>query len=595
MILQQLQKEIQNAFQALFNHTLPLEKIDFQQTRKEFEGSYTFVTFPYGKITGKRPDETATILGEFLKENVAIIKNFNVVKGFLNLVLEQSVWVKTLANLNNKPVWQNIKKKDEKVMVEYSSPNTNKPLHLGHLRNNFLGYSVSEIMAANGSEVMKVNLVNDRGVHICKSMLAYQRHGNGKTPQDLGIKGDKMVGDFYVKFNDLFKAEVNQLVEAGTEQKRAEKEAPILKEAQQMLLKWEQGDKEITDLWKKMNGWVYEGFDETYKSIGVKFDKFYYESNTYLLGKDIIEEGLEKGVFFKKEDGSVWIDLKDEKLDEKLVLRADGTSVYITQDIGTADLKYRDFPMQKSVYVVGNEQDYHFKVLFLILKKLGRSYSDGMHHLSYGMVELPDGKMKSREGTVVDADELVNDMIKMAKERTGEVGKIDDFSEQEAENLYRMLALGALKYYLLRVEPKKKMLFNPADSIDFQGNSGVYLQYTHAKICAILRKANSDNISHKSDSFESLTALESTEEDLIRLLSDYPIYLNEAAQNYAPSSIANYMYDLAKQYSKLYAELSIFGEENESKKSLRIALSDATAKTLKHAGKLLGIEMPERM
>ncbi len=595
MIVQKLQKEIQNAFQTLFNHTLPLEEIAFQQTRKEFEGSYTFVTFPYGKISGKRPDETATVLGEFLKENVAEIKDFNVVKGFLNLVLEQSVWVKTLVNLNDKPVWENIEKKDEKVMVEYSSPNTNKPLHLGHLRNNFLGYSVSEIMAANGSEVMKVNLVNDRGIHICKSMLAYQKHGEGKTPQDLGVKGDKMVGDYYVKFNDLFKEELKELVETGRTQEQAEKEAPILQEAQQMLLKWEQNDKETTDLWKTMNGWVYEGFDETYKSIGVTFDKFYYESNTYLSGKDVVEEGLQKGIFFKKDDGSVWIDLTNDGLDEKLVLRGDGTSVYMTQDIGTADLKFSDFPMQKSVYVIGNEQDYHMKVLKLIMQKLGRSYADGMYHLSYGMVELPSGKMKSREGTVVDADELVAEMIAMAKERTQEVGKIDDFTEEEAENLYKMLALGALKYYLLRVEPKKKMLFNPADSIDFQGNSGVYLQYTHAKICAILRKANKDTISYKSDTFENLESLESAEEELIRLLSDYPNYLNEAAENYAPSSIANYMYDLAKQYSKLYAELPIFGEENDAKKVLRIALSDATAKTLKHAGKLLGIEMPNRM
>lgn len=595
MILQQLQKEIQNAFQTLFNHTLPLDKIDFQQTRKEFEGSYTFVTFPYGKVTGKRPDETATLLGEFLKENVAIIKDFNVVKGFLNLVLEQSVWVKTLVNLNDKPVWETIEKKDEKVMVEYSSPNTNKPLHLGHLRNNFLGYSVAQIMAANGSEVMKVNLVNDRGIHICKSMLAYQKHGEGKTPQDLGVKGDKMVGDYYVKFNDLFKEEVKELVAAGRTQEQAEKEAPSLKEAQQMLLKWEQGDKETTDLWKKMNGWVYEGFDETYKSIGVTFDKFYYESNTYLSGKDTVEEGLEKGIFFKKEDGSVWIDLTEDGLDEKLVLRGDGTSVYMTQDIGTADLKFNDFPMQKSVYVIGNEQDYHMKVLKLIMQKLGRSYADGMYHLSYGMVELPSGKMKSREGTVVDADELVADMVEIARQRTLEVGKVDDFSEEEAENLYKMLALGALKYYLLRVEPKKKMLFDPNDSIDFQGNSGVYLQFTNARASAILRKAKETNISHKSTSFETLEELESTEQDLIRLLSDYPNYLNEAAENYAPSSIANYMYDLAKQYSKLWAELPIFGEENEAKKSLRIALSDATAKTLKHAGKLLGIEMPSRM
>ncbi|WP_291728017.1 arginine--tRNA ligase [Bernardetia sp.] len=595
MLVQKLQKEIQNAFQSLFNHSLSLEEITFQQTRKEFEGSYTFVTFPYSRISKKKPEETATLLGEFLKENTAEVKDFNVVKGFLNLVLEQSVWVKTLVNLTEKPSWESIEKKDEKVMVEYSSPNTNKPLHLGHLRNNFLGYSVSEIMAANGSEVMKVNLVNDRGIHICKSMLAYKKHGEGKTPQDLGIKGDKLVGDYYVKFNDLFKAEVQELVEAGQPKEKAEKEAPILKEAQQMLLKWEQGDKETTDLWAKMNGWVYEGFDATYKSIGVEFDKFYYESNTYLLGKDIIEEGLEKGVFFKKDDGSVWIDLTKEKLDEKLVLRGDGTSVYITQDIGTADLKYKDFPMQKSVYVVGNEQDYHFKVLFSILKKLGRSYAEGMYHLSYGMVELPDGKMKSREGTVVDADELVADMVEMARERTGEVGKIDDFTEEEAENLYKMLALGALKYYLLRVEPKKKMLFNPADSIDFQGNSGVYLQYTHAKICAILRKADKENISYSSKAFENLKELANTQEELIHLLSDYPNYLNEAAQNYAPSTIANYMYDVAKLYSKLYAEIPIFAEENEAKKALLIAISKTTAQTLKHAGKLLGIEMPERM
>ncbi len=493
----------------------------------------------------------------------------------------------------------------KKVMVEYSSPNTNKPLHLGHLRNNFLGYSVAEILKADGYEVMKTNLVNDRGIHICKSMLAYQKFGKGETPESAGIKGDHLVGNYYVVFDKANKRQIEELVaqyqaETPNEdieklKEKAGKNTPLILEAQAMLKKWEEGDKETVDLWKKMNGWVYVGFDETYKTMGVNFDKIYYESNTYLLGKDLVEEGLAKGIFFRKENGSVWIDLKEDGLDEKLVLRADGTSVYITQDLGTADYKYADFPMEKSIYIVGNEQDYHFKVLFTILKKFGRNYANGMYHLSYGMVELPSGKMKSREGTVVDADDLIAEMMSIAETRTKELGKIDDFSEEEAKKLYRMLALGALKYYLLRVDPKKTMLFNPEDSIDFQGDTGVYIQFNHARIASLIRRADLLNNNYQKENYLGKAKLQDIEIELIKLLTSFPQKIKESAQEYAPSVVADFAYNVAKTYSKFYNELSVFNEPDLPTKSMRLALSSATARAIKSAMSLIGVEVPERM
>ncbi|MBX0334465.1 arginine--tRNA ligase [Pontibacter sp. HSC-14F20] len=590
-----ISQSISQALEALFGLTVDASTISLQPTRKEFAGSFTFVTFPYTKQAGKGPEQIGGALGAYLKEHAAEVKNYNVVKGFLNLEIEEQVWVNLFRELMTDPGHGQAADSGKKVMVEYSSPNTNKPLHLGHLRNNFLGYSVSEIMKANGHNVMKANLVNDRGIHICKSMLAYQMFGNGETPQSSGIKGDHLAGKYYVLFDKAYKEQINELVAGGMDKEEAKKKAPLILEAQTMLQKWEQGDEEVVSLWKTMNGWVYEGFDATYRNIGVDFDKFYYESETYTLGKERVEEGLQKGVFFKKPDGSVWVDLTDEGLDEKLLLRSDGTSVYITQDMGTAELKHNDFPYDQSIYVVADEQNYHFQVLKAVLKKLGKPYAEGIYHLSYGMVDLPSGKMKSREGTVVDADELVQEMIDTARQQTEELGKIEGFTPQEAAKLYHTLAMGALKYFLLKVDPKKRMLFNPQESIDFRGNTGPFVQYTHARISAILRKAGKIGIAVDAASFGEFKNLHETEQDVITLLVNYPEVVQEAGKLYAPSVIANYAYELAKAYNRFYQEISIFNETDEQARNFRIALSAMVARFVRESMSLLGIEVPERM
>lgn len=568
--------------------------MQLQPTRKEFEGSHTFVMFPWLKLMGKSPDEGGRLLGEYLVQNLGPVSAYNVVKGFLNISMSDTLWGKTLNDIYANPSYGVVPPHGGKVMVEYSSPNTNKPLHLGHLRNNFLGFSISNILEACGYSVFKVNLVNDRGIHICKSMLAYQKWGKGETPASSGLKGDHLIGKYYVVFDKEYKKEIGSLRAKGLEEEEAKKKAPLILEAQALLQKWEENDPATVGLWKTMNGWVYEGFDATYKAMGVSFDKMYQESNTYLLGKDIVEEGLKKGVFYRKEDGSVWADLTAEGLDHKLVLRSDGTSVYMTQDLGTADMKYNDYPFNKSIYVVGNEQDYHFKVLFSILKKLGRPYADGLYHLSYGMVDLPSGKMKSREGTVVDADELIREMLETAEKHTVELGKIEGFNETEAGELYNMLALGALKYFLLKVDPRKRMLFNPQESIEFHGHTGPFVQYTHARISAILRKADQLNVSLMG--FDAAAVdLEPLESELIRIIAEYPERVRIAAEEYNPAVVANYAFELAREYNRFYTEHSIFNEEDESKLKLRIVLSAVTAKTIAGAMGLLGIAVPERM
>lgn len=586
-----ISEAIKNALFQLFNITD--EEITLQPTRKEFEGSFTFVVFPLVKKLQKNPVEIGNAIGQFVVENTSEVVGFNVVKGFLNLVLDQKVWLRLFTSISENENFGVATKKNQSIMVEFSSPNTNKPLHLGHLRNNFLGDSVARILDANGYDVVKACLVNDRGVHICKSMIAYQRFGNNETPTSGGLKGDHLAGKYYVEFDKAYKLEIEELVTAGSTEDEAKKNAPLMKATQEMLLKWEEGDAETMALWNKMNGWVYDGFGQTYKTIGVEFDKMYYESETYLLGKDVVEEGLQKGVFYKKEDGSVWIDLTEEGLDHKLVLRADGTSVYITQDLGTTDRKFIDFPVEKAIWVVGNEQDYHFKVLFAIMNKLGRTYANNCFHLSYGMVDLPSGKMKSREGTVVDADELVAEMVATAEETTRERGKIDDFSADEAQKLFSMLALGGLKYFLLKVEPKKRMLFNPAESIDFQGNTGPFIQYTHARIRSILRKAAENGIQllPPSENIE----LHSLEVELIVQLSNFPTTIDKAASDFAPSVVASYCYDLAKTFNSFYAELSVMNESNAEVRNFRLQLSKSIAETLKTGMKLLGIDVPERM
>jgi arginyl-tRNA synthetase len=586
---------IQLAFQNLYNHELPLDQISLAPTRKEFEGTYTFVVFPFLKISQTNPDSTAKLIGEYLKENVSVVADFNVVKGFLNLVLNERVWVDLFAQIYSNPDLGQLPANGQKVMVEYSSPNTNKPLHLGHLRNNFLGFAVSEILAANGYEVIKANLVNDRGIHICKSMVAYQHFGNGETPESSGLKGDHLAGKYYVLFDQEYKKQIKELISAGQSEEEAKKNAPILLEAQDMLRKWEANDEAIVSLWKQMNAWVYAGFDATYRKMGVSFDKYYYESDTYLLGKDIVEEGLAKGIFFKKENGSVWVDLTDEGLDEKLVRRGDGTSVYITQDLGTADLKYKDFQIDKSVYVVGNEQDYHFDVLFKIMKKLGRSYGEGLYHLSYGMVDLPTGKMKSREGTVVDADDLMQEMVETAEHHTKELGKIEGFTEEQASELYEILGMGALKYFLLKVDPKKRMLFNPQESIEFQGYTGPFVQYSHARIAAILRKADQIGVAYLNPDFSGISDLAESETALIFLLSNFEKKIKLAAEEFSPAVIAQYLFDLAKEYNRFYADLPIFHEKDQTVQAFRVALSALTAKTIKKGMSLLGILVPERM
>lgn len=580
------------AVKELYNQDLPENQISVQDTRPEFEGQLTIVVFPIVRFSKKSPEVTANELGAYLQEHVEDITGFNVIKGFLNLSIAEAYWLNLFNNEVLKPDFGIIPSSGKKVMVEYSSPNTNKPLHLGHVRNNLLGYSVSELLKANGAEVFKVNLVNDRGIHICKSMLAWQKWSNGETPESSGIKGDHLVGKYYVIFDKEYKKEIDALKAEGQTEEEAKKNAPLIKEAQAMLLAWENGDEEVKALWSKMNGWVYDGFAVSYKNLGVDFDKYYYESNTYLLGKDTVEEGLAKGVFFKKEDGSVWIDLTDDGLDQKLVLRADGTSVYITQDLGTAQMKYDDFAMDESIYVVGNEQDYHFKVLFLILEKLGKTWAKGLHHLSYGMVDLPNGKMKSREGTVVDADDLVKEMIETAKQKTEALGKINDFSEAEKETLYHNIGLGALKYFLLKVEPKKRLLFDPAESIDFQGNTGPFIQYTHARIKSLLNKAGYTPAATTSPDL----AISNTELDMIMLLARYPSEIAIAAKGFSPASLANYLYEVAKMFNKFYHEVPpIIKEENAEMRQLRLNLSAVVANILKGGMRLLGITVPERM
>jgi arginyl-tRNA synthetase len=582
----------QKAIFELYQEEVAEGVINIQETRKEFEGQATIVVFPITKISKKSPEQTANEIGEYLAVNVADITKFNVVKGFLNLSIAESYFLKQFNEEILSPDFGVYAPNGKKVMVEYSSPNTNKPLHLGHVRNNLLGYSVSELLKAYGYDVVKVNLVNDRGIHICKSMLAWQKWGNGETPESTGLKGDHLVGKYYVIFDKEYKKEIEALKAEGQTEEEAKKNAPLIKEAQTMLQQWEAGDEGVVSLWKTMNEWVYAGFNVTYKNLGVDFDKFYYESNTYLLGKGTVDEGLAKGVFFKKEDGSVWIDLTADGLDQKLVLRADGTSVYITQDLGTAEMKHDDFNMDESIYVVGNEQDYHFKVLFLILEKLGKSWAKGLYHLSYGMVDLPNGKMKSREGTVVDADELIESMVTTAREKTEELGKTNDFSEADKEELYKNIGLGALKYFLLKVEPKKRLLFNPAESIDFQGNTGPFIQYTHARIKSLLSKSNYQFAAGS----EQFSGISDVELEMILQLAKYPAEIAIAAKAYSPASLANYLYELAKLFNKFYHEVPpiVKTEEGETKQ-FRLNLSKKTADII-HAGMLiLGITSPERM
>jgi len=578
------------AVKHLYQTDITADAINLQETRKEFEGQVTIVTFPFTKFSRKSPEQTGAEIGEYLKANLPEVAAFNVIKGFLNISIADSYWLDQLYTQILPDTFAVAKPNGKKVMVEYSSPNTNKPLHLGHVRNNLLGFSVAEILAAAGYEVVKANLVNDRGIHICKSMLAWQLFGNGETPESTGMKGDHLVGKYYVIFDKEYKKEIEFLKSEGQTEEEAKKNAPLIKQAQEMLLKWEANDKEVINLWKTMNTWVYDGFGKTYHALGVAFDQFYYESNTYLLGKDIVEEGLAKGVFFTKEDGSVWIDLTADGLDEKLVRRSDGTSVYMTQDLGTAQLKYDDYQMNESIYVVGNEQDYHFKVLFLILQKLGKTWAQGLYHLSYGMVDLPSGKMKSREGTVVDADDLINEMEQTAKEQTEALGKVDGFNEEDKQHLYHTIGMGALKYFLLKVDPKKRLLFDPNESVDFQGHTGPFIQYTHARIKSVMSRAGVD-YADKID----IQELSSVERDLIVILTQFPVIINDAAKGYSPAVIANYIYELAKIYNKFYHEKSILQAEDEFLKKFRLQLSAASAKVISKGMGLLGIEVPERM
>ena len=568
------------------------DNLQIQKTRKEFEGDYTVVVFPLLRASKKSPEATATELGEKITSTTPEINSFNVIKGFLNLVVDSSFWSARFSEIIATENFGMAEPSGRTIMIEYSSPNTNKPLHLGHIRNNLLGYSVATILKANGHNVIKVNLVNDRGIHICKSMLAWQLYGGGETPQSSGMKGDHLVGKYYVEFDKHYKAEVKELVAGGMSEDEAKKKAPIMLQAQEMLRKWEAKDPEVYSLWETMNGWVYEGFDVTYKALGVDFDKVYYESQTYLLGKSLVEDGLQKGVFFRKEDNSVWIDLEADGLDQKLLLRGDGTSVYMTQDLGTALSRFEENSLDDMIYVVGNEQNYHFQVLKLVLKKLGYEWSDNIFHLSYGMVELPEGKMKSREGTVVDADDLIADMVGTAREMSQELGKLDGVSEQEAAAICEMVGLGALKYFILKVDPKKTMLFDPRESIDFNGNTGPFIQYTHARIRSILRKAEESGVTTAGyDKAELLPE----EIELIKALSEYPATVRVAGQQFAPSVIAAYAYDLAKQFNGYYHDHSILKEEREEVRALRLMLASEVARVIRSAMALLGINVPERM
>ncbi len=600
-----LRKSALQAIQQLYGQNVPEQMVQFQKTRAEFEGHLTLVVFPFLKISRKRPDETAREIGEWMKANDSAVDGYNAVGGFLNLILSSAVWTGLLNSIHAEPHYGE-RQADEQsplVMIEYSSPNPNKPLHLGHVRNNLLGWSLAQIMAANGNKVVKTNIVNDRGIHICKSMLAWQKWGNGETPESSGKKGDHLIGDYYVAFDKHYREQVKELMEqhitegmdAELAEKKAKEEAPLIREAHDMLVKWENGDAEVRTLWEKMNNWVYAGFDQTYKAMGVSFDKIYYESETYLVGKAKVEEGLTKGIFFRKDDNSVWADLTDAGLDQKLLLRSDGTSVYMTQDIGTAEMRFRDFPIDKMIYVVGNEQNYHFQVLSLLLDRLGFKWGKELVHFSYGMVELPNGKMKSREGTVVDADDLIATMIADARRMSEDkVNKLENISGEEKDEIARIVGMGALKYFILKVDARKNMLFNPEESIDFNGNTGPFIQYTHARIRSILRKAAAEGVQLPAEVPTSI-AVDTKEIELIQKLSEYGNAVSQAGKDYSPSGIANYCYELTKAFNQFYHDFSILKAESEEKKILRLVLAANVAKVIKNGMALLGIEVPERM
>ena len=603
-ILSEINKAAKEAVKALYGQDVPEKMVQVQKTKKEFEGSLTIVVFPFLKMSKKKPEDTAQEIGQWLKENCKAVADFNVVKGFLNIVIDKAAWLSMLNDINKDELYGEVAAKEDSplVMIEYSSPNTNKPLHLGHVRNNLLGWSLAQIMAANGNKVVKTNIVNDRGIHICKSMLAWLKWGNGVTPETSGKKGDHLIGDFYVAFDKHYREEVKELkakytaegMDEEAAEKKAKDEAPLIKEAHEMLVKWEQGDKEVRALWEEMNSWVYEGFDETYRNLGVGFDKIYYESQTYLKGKAKVEEGLEKGLFERHEDNSVWADLTDEGLDQKLLLRSDGTSVYMTQDIGTAEMRFKDYPIDKMIYVVGNEQNYHFQVLSILLDRLGFKWGKELVHFSYGMVELPNGKMKSREGTVVDADDLIATMVADAKKTSEELGKFNDMTEEERDNIARIVGMGALKYFILKVDARKNMLFNPEESIDFNGNTGPFIQYTYARIRSILRKAAAQGIAIPEILADDMP-LNQKETELIQKMDEFGAAVRQAGKDYSPSGIANYCYELTKDFNQFYHDYSILNAENESEKVVRLVIAKNVAKTIKNGMALLGIEVPERM
>lgn len=585
-------QKVEEAIQSLYQQTIESKLAQPQKTKKEFTGDLTVVVFPFLQASKKSPEQTAQEIGEYLVKNIEQIEDFNVVKGFLNLSISASYWVETFQKINSDASFGFASTSGKTYMVEYSSPNTNKPLHLGHLRNNFLGYAVAEILKANGHEVFKTQIINDRGIHICKSMLAWQKFGNGETPQSSGLKGDHLVGKYYVEFDKAYKKEIETLINTGKDKEIAEREAPIFLEAQAMLLKWEEGDKETTDLWKTMNSWVYEGFDVTYKTMGVDFDELYYESDTYILGKDVVEKGLEKGVFYKKPDGSIWCDLSAEKMDDKLLLRADGTSVYMTQDIGTAIERYKKHQnLSGLIYTVGNEQNHHFKVLFTILKKLGYAWADGCYHLSYGMIELPEGKMKSREGTVVDADDLMYSIVQDAKSTTQERGHIEGMSENDRENLYSTIGMGGLKYFLLKVDPKKGMIFDPKESIDLNGNTGPFLQYAYARIQSLVAKATQLGYHQQYQNVQ----ISDKEINLIKLLNDYPVVINEAGSAFSPAVLCNYIFALVQEFNNFYQTVDILREEDKNKLAFRLQLTENVGKVIKSGMSLLGINVPNKM
>ena len=603
-IISEINKAALEAVKALYGQDVPEKMVQVQKTKKEFEGSLTLVVFPFLKISKKKPEDTAAEIGEWMKQNCKAVADYNVVKGFLNIVIDTAAWIGMLNDINADEHYGEKQATEDSplVMIEYSSPNTNKPLHLGHVRNNLLGWSLAQIMAANGNKVVKTNIVNDRGIHICKSMLAWQKWGNGVTPETSGMKGDHLIGDFYVAFDKHYREEVKELkakfvaegMDEETAEKKAKDEAPLIKEAHEMLVKWEQGDKDVRDLWQKMNSWVYAGFDETYKNLGVGFDKIYYESDTYLKGKAKVEEGLEKGLFERHEDNSVWADLTNEGLDQKLLLRSDGTSVYMTQDIGTAEMRFKDYPIDKMIYVVGNEQNYHFQVLSILLDRLGFKWGKELVHFSYGMVELPNGKMKSREGTVVDADDLIETMVADAKKTSEELGKFNDMTEEERNEIARIVGMGALQYFILKVDARKNMLFNPEESIDFNGNTGPFIQYTYARIRSILRKAAGQGVTIP-DALADNMPLCQKETELIQKMDEFGAAVRQAGKDYSPSGIANYCYELTKDFNQFYHDYSILNADTEEEKVVRLVIAKNVAKTIKNGMALLGIEVPERM